>query len=235
MKQIILTVVFLLVASQVQAVTIDAFTSEHKGNSGTTITKSHTVTAAGGNRAIYVLCSLRNLGYTLTATYAGEAMTEVAEIPAGASNLRTYLFRKTNPTTGANDWVVTQSTGTAMVCGGLSLTNVHQTTPETDVDEDCTGGASPSLTLTTATNELVVNVIGISALGSGTEGANQTEVLDQQTTENTLTVMISHQAGGDGGAMTYTTTGGVTSCHIAVSVAHSDFSAAVFGPLRRRY
>lgn len=215
------------------AVTRDTVTAGEKGNSGTTLTISHTVTALGGNRSIYVLCGLRSRTVTATATYAGQAMTEIAGVAHGATNLRVYIFRKTGPATGANDWVVTQSSATAMACWAFSATNVDQITPETDTDNSCAGGNSPSLTLTTATNEILLDVMGLSVTSAGTPGANQTEESDQVTSENTLTVAGSRQDGADGGAMTYTGTGG-TSCYSAVAIKHAAFTPSSFGVLRRR-
>lgn len=234
MTRLILTMLLLALPVVSFAVTLDATTNERKGNSGTTLTKSHTVTASGGNRAFYLLCAHRNLGYTMTATYAGAAMTEVRNDAHGSNNQRSYIFRKTNPATGANDWVMTQSTAVAAVCHGVSVTDVDQTTPETDSDGTCLASGDPSVTLTTATNELLLDVIGISSLSSVTPGANQTEIADIQTLENTLTVAASYQAGANGGVMSYGPPASTASCYTAVSIKHSAFSTANFGPLGRR-
>lgn len=226
--------VVLLLATPSLAVTRDTVTTGRKPDTGTTLTVSHTVTASGGNRAIYGLCGLRNRTITASATYGGEAMTAVRDTDThGSTNIRTYIWRLLDPTTGANDWVVTQSSGTAMACWFISMTDVHQTVPETDSDGACAAG-DPSLTLTTATDELLIDVMAQSILGSATEGADQTEEYDEQTTENTLTVSGTRQAGADGGAMSQTKSSSNNGCYSAVAVAHSAFSTNVFGPLRRR-
>lgn len=216
------------------AVTRDTVTTGRKPNTGTTLTVSHTVTAGSGNRAIYVLCGLRNRTFTASATYGGEAMTAVRDTDThGSTNIRSYIWRLLDPTTGANDWVVTQSSGTAMACWAISLTDVHQTVPETDSDGACASG-DPSVTLTTATDELLLDVMAQSILGSATPGANQTEEYDEQTTENTLTVSGTRQDGVDGGVMSQTQSLNNVACYSAVAVAHSAFSTNLFGPLRRR-
>lgn len=233
MKKILLTLAVLLCTTPSWAVTRDAVTTGRKGNSGTTLTVSRDVTASGGNRAIYVLCGLRSRTITLTATDAGQAMTEVINHADASTNIRSYIFRRTNPTTGTDDWVVTQSSGIAMACWAISLTDVSQATPETDSDGQC-ATADPSVTLTTATNELLLDVLAQSVLTTATPGANQTEEYDEQTTENTLTVSGTRQDGADGGVMSQTRGSANTMCYSAVAVAHSAFSSQLFGPLRRR-
>ena len=234
MKHLLLTLVALLLAQPCFAVTRDTVTTGRKGNSGTTLTVSHTVTAAGGNRAIYLLCGLRSRTITASATYGGEAMTAVRDTDThGSTNIRSYIWRLLDPTTGANDWQVTQSSGTAMACWALSATDVHQTVPETDSDGAC-GSGDPSVTLTTATDELLLDVMAQVILGSATPGANQNEEYDEQTTENTLTVSGTRQDGADGGVMSQTQSSANVACYSAVAVAHSDFSTNLFGPLRRR-
>ena len=120
-----------------------------------------------------------------------------------------------------------------MACWALSATDVHQTVPETDSDGAC-GSGDPSVTLTTATDELLLDVMAQAILGSATPGANQTEEYDEQTTENTLTVSGTRQDGADGGVMSQTQSSANVACYSAVAVAHSDFSTNLFGPLRRR-
>ncbi len=210
-------------STQAHAVTRDTVTSGEKGNTGTTLTVSHTVTASGGNRVIYVLCGLRSRTITATATYAGQAMTQVAGVADGATNVRSYIFRKESPATGANNWVVTQSAATAMACWAISATDVNQATPETDTDNDTCGTGTKTLTLTTATNELLIDVFALALTNSATAGANQTEEADVQTSENTLTVAGSRQDGADGGVMSYAPDSAGTSCYSAVAIAHAAF------------
>ena len=225
LRHIILASVF--IGTPAYAVTLDAVTSGEKGNSGTTLTVSHTVTASGGNRAIYLGCGLRNRTITATATYAGQAMTEVAGVADASTNIRTYLFRKTAPVTGTNDWVATQSSGTAMACIARSLLDVDQATPETDTDNVTCGTGTQTLTLTTAANELLLDVFALALTSSATPGADQTEEADLVTSENTLTVSMSRQDGADGGVMSYAPDAAGVSCYSAASVKHSAFTGSV--------
>lgn len=223
---IALFILILFAASPTFAVTRDAVSSGQKTATGTTLTISHTVANTGGNRALYTLCGLRSNSITLTATQAGNAMTQVRYDPAGATNIATYIFRILNPAIGTNNIVITQSSGIAMICYDLSATDVNQTTPETDNDGICGTTDPETLTLTTATNELLLDVMGLAILGSNTPGTNQTEEIDLQEGSTTLTVTGSRKAGADGGVMSQDQSGANNHCYSAVSIGHQAYVAS---------
>jgi hypothetical protein len=227
-----------LLAPSAWAVTYDVGSVNDKPTTGTTLTQSHTVTSAGGNRAIYVLCALRSLSVTLTATYNSVSMTEVRNDVEGSTAHRTYIFRLLAPDTGAHDWVVTQSGAITMVCNGVSLTNVNQSTPETDHDGLCAAsGTSATLTLTDTADDLVLDTVENSVDGSAlTQGADQTDEytpIDFQS--GTGTAGASQQLGSADGVMSWSWTGSAGHCHSAVSVAHSLFVSGSGGMRRRNF
>ncbi|HWO41497.1 MAG TPA: hypothetical protein VNO43_06805 [Candidatus Eisenbacteria bacterium] len=193
--------VLLTAAPALAAVAFDTVTSNQKSGSGTTLTQSHTVTAGGSDRAIYLLCGLDDNVITLTATYAGQAMTEVLRQQSAAGGNSVWIFRRLNPATGPNNWVVTQSVADNMICAGISLTGVDQTTPETDSDSNCPTSSTTtvSLTLTTAAGELLLDILGIRNTGHViTVGADQTERMN--LTEGTAyQAAASTQPGSFGG------------------------------------
>jgi len=203
------------------AVTRDTVTSNSKNSTGTTLTQSHTVTASGGNRIMYVLCGLRSRTVTLTATYAGAAMDEVRKDQHGSTQISSWMFRKINPATGANDWEVTQSGGTGMACAGFSVTNAHQTVSETDTDGICGTTNPESLTLTDTNDDLLIDVFAMAIDGSVTEGADQTEEIDIAVASATLTTAVSRQLGTADGVMSQTANGANNHCYTAISIAHS--------------
>ena len=225
---ILLAISLLIPPSVWAAVTYDTDTSGQKASPGTTLTVSHTVTAGGSNRAIYVLCGIDSATATLTATYAGAAMTAVRNDAHASVSTRTYIFRKADPATGANNWVVTQSVGEPMICWALSATGVHQTTPETDSDGTCPAAtASVTLTLTTASGELLLDILGFSNTDATavTEGADQTaEMLLEQGTA--YEAAGSRQPGSAGGVMSYSWTTNTTPCYSAVSIKAAPGSGA---------
>ncbi len=89
---------------------------------------SHIVTSGGSNRAIYVCVSASGSAIPTGVTYAGDALVEVGNRAIGTGNVS--IWRKVNPSTGTNNIVVTFAGSVDMVVGGLSFTNVHQTTSE---------------------------------------------------------------------------------------------------------
>jgi len=103
-------------------VTFDAVSSGTSALSTNTV--SHIVTSAGSNRALFVGVVSGNPKPT-GVTYAGDALTEVGSLVLGTGSVS--IWRKTNPTTGANDIVATFASAEDSVVGGLSYTNVDQT------------------------------------------------------------------------------------------------------------
>ncbi len=87
---------------------------------------AHTVTSGGSNRAIFVGVSADSSDAT-GVTYDGDALTKIGSKVLGSGSVS--IWRKTNPSTGTNNIVVTFAGSQDMVVGGLSFTNVHQTTP----------------------------------------------------------------------------------------------------------
>src|SRR5574343_509793 len=98
---------------------------------GSSYTWSHTCT--GSNRALIVGLQTGSLGDIVTGvTYGGEAMTLVGKHQRqDTSSQFAYLFAKANPTSGANNIVVSLSSGSEPYTAGfgVSYTDVDQTTP----------------------------------------------------------------------------------------------------------
>lgn len=214
-------------AGSAGAATFDAVSTGEKGDTGTTLTISHTVTASSGNRVLYGTCTMRNRTSTGSATYNGVSTTAVRSDTHTSTNIRTYLFRLIAPATGTHDFVFTESAATAAVCRVQSFTDAPQVTPETDAQGDCTQGTSATLTLSTGSNDILIDGMGMAITGSGTPGANQTEDVDLAASTNTLTLAGSRQAGADGGVMSYTASAGAVTCYVAASIGHSAFATPV--------
>ena len=119
------------------AVAFDAVSSQQNA-AATSQTISHTCT--GANLVLYVITGgWDQTGRSITVTYAGTAMTEIAVSDASTGNDKTWLFRLVAPATGANNIVVTITGGVMHIrTGGISLTGAHQTTfstPQTGITE----------------------------------------------------------------------------------------------------
>lgn len=226
MKKLLVTLLAIFITVPAWAVTYDTTTSGQKSGAGTTLTVAHTVTASGSNRAIFVACGLDSGvagGVTLTATYAGVAMTEVrSDLHASSAN-STWIFKKLNPATGANNWVVTQSSGDNMVCYAVSATDVDQVTGTSQDTGSCNASAaSVSNAVTSAgDNDLVMDVVGLGTTGHTlVAGADQTERMN--LTEGTAFESAgSTQLGSIASdAMSWTWTTNETSCHSVVAIKH---------------
>lgn len=109
-------------------------------------------------------------------TYAGAAMTSIGGITVGGFNMRTEQWRLIAPATGANNVVVTMNGTTAEIkSGAVSMTGVHQTTMVGTQATASGSSTTPSVAVTSATDELVMDGIGADTPVSATVGAGQTE------------------------------------------------------------
>lgn len=88
-------------------------------------------TCSGNNRYLIVGISMLSVaGASVSSiTYAGNAMTLLGTAVSVSGTVRTELWGQIAPNTGGNSIAVTLSTSVAWVGGGISLTNVHQTSP----------------------------------------------------------------------------------------------------------
>ena len=157
------------------ALAIDATSSGVVG-SGTSITVSHTCT--GSNRLLFVCVALVRAADTdvITATYNSVSMTQVADHDHSlAAVLSNRIFRLIAPATGANDIVVsTDGTAMAVHAAGISFTDGHQTTPE-GTASGADGVASPAtVSVTSATGEIVIDSVEWNGNSALTVGAGQT-------------------------------------------------------------
>ena len=141
----------------------------------TTTTVSHTV-SNGTGRILVVGVGIDDVGFTITgATYGGTALTLIGT--KQSANSRMALYYLINPTVGTANVVITISAGvTDVAVGAVSLTEVDQTTPlGTFASAAGTNTAAPSVTVSSATGELVLETVSIKSPPSpGTLGSGQT-------------------------------------------------------------
>lgn len=136
--------------------TFDAASSSN--GTGTSLTFSHTVTAGGADRALFVgvgVMDSNDANRPVTGiTYNGVAMTKVDDEDTGSgTSERAELWRLVNPATGANNVVISTTGSVSRIMGGAaSFTNVDQTTP-IDAFAAANGGSSPATASVTAVTE----------------------------------------------------------------------------------
>lgn len=176
------------------AVAYDAASSLVEG-SGTTHTWAHTCT--GSNRVLIVQISHASIALvTVTGvTYNGVAMTSAGSPVNNAGNNRGLsTFYLIGPDTGTNNIVVSTNVSSGVNCGAISLTGGNAVNNYTTG----TGGGSPSINVTSAVGNMVVDHVTCQPANGGalTAGAGQTARYD----------IDSHRSGGSTEAGAATTT-----------------------------
>jgi len=128
-----------------------AFDAISYGESGTlTTTFSHTVT--GSNPIIFVGVNVNSTSDKITGvTYNGVSMTRVV-LTAAFGSTRSVLYVLANPSTGANNVVVTSSDTTYRWCSAASYTDANATGQPDASSSTTASGTTVTGTLTTIAN-----------------------------------------------------------------------------------
>jgi hypothetical protein len=201
-----------------------AFDAVTPATGASTVTFSHTC-GAGADRAIYVLV-VENFNSVVTGvTYGGVALTQLGSW--NFSNTVTLsVWRLINPASGANNVVVSQSASHNLNITAISFTGVHQTTPDGTPVHATGNNTAPSLTVPSAANELVLDVLGALENTAGTVactvGAGQTQRQNAQ-----------FQSGGQGtqsGVSTEPGAASVTSSWTLDNAANWNYAAVSIKP-----
>jgi len=166
-----------------RSVTFDAASSSSAFPVGTTLTWSHTTTA-NADRGMIVGTASQDFGSSSITvsgvTYAGDAMTAPgAQTVVVATQTFCRLWRlssSTTPATGANDVVVTfTDTGPYTVCGAVTGYGVDTAAPVGTLATGTGSSTTPSIAVSGATGDLVVDVLAVHDDNAMTVGADQTE------------------------------------------------------------
>lgn len=154
------------------AVAFDA-AADGAADSGSSVSYSHT--CSGSDRLLIVGVAWRGTQTVSSVTYNGVAMTQVAAHAAGGNNTRVKQYYLINPASGANTVSVTMSGATNLVVGSISFNGAHQTTPlGTQATATGTSG-NPSVSVSSASDEIVVDSLSYDRASSLTVGAGQTQ------------------------------------------------------------
>ena len=138
----------------------------------TSMTWSHTVTS-GSNRALFAGISMEGGGGSSSGvTYGGTAMTLVGR---GQNSHTVEIWRLLNPAVGTANIVASFGGQSEEVVGGaVSFDGVHQTTPTGTFAGASGSSNSPSRVVSSATGELVLDVLMARDQPTATAGAGQT-------------------------------------------------------------
>jgi uncharacterized repeat protein (TIGR01451 family) len=181
-----------LLSTDSGAVAVDATSSTSKTSSTGSVTLSHT-TGTGSNRLLLVGVSFQKNGVTdrqvSTVTYSGQSLTRAGfgQNAADAED-RAEIWYLMNPPSGTANVVVTMtgaSNPESIVVGATTFTGVHQTTPlgtavGTGVP-DGSGAGSPSVTVASATGQLVFDTVAVDQGATLSENSGQTQRWDVST------------------------------------------------------
>ena len=138
------------------------------------LTWAHTVGAAGTNRILIVGVSYRTGGTSITGvTYGGQSLTFIGGISVTGG--RVELWYIVAPLTGTNDVVVSGTGKKEKIAGATSWTGVHQTTPLGAAAFATGTSITPSVNVTSATGEVVVDTVEATDSASLAVGGAQTQ------------------------------------------------------------
>lgn len=163
-RVIINIIIFTGMASLINAqtsVTVDN-TSSGYSVTGNTVTISHT-TGTGSNRLLLVGISTRDRTVS-SVTYDGDALEFVGS-ELNNSDAYTYIYHLSSPPSGTFSLVVTFTSNlgnnNAGIVGAMTFENVNQTTPLGTFASTSGNNATPLLSVSSATDQLVFNVLAM--------------------------------------------------------------------------
>src|SRR3990167_4161598 len=156
-----------------------------------TLAFSHTV-AAQSNRLLLIGIST-GAGSSLTVTYGGIPCSQAGNKSNGLMDC--WLFYLLSPPTGANTVSITVDISSSIAAGAVSFYNVNQTTPLGTWNSTTGSSTSPSVTIASATGEIVTAVLVTNVNRTVTPGTSETERWEQ-----TVTTVLTGWGGTEAGA-----------------------------------
>lgn len=196
-----------------------------------TAATSYTVssfTVTGSNTYGVVSVGLRSATADITGiTFNTVAMTELGDVLRAASTLHVWTFGLAGPTSG--NVVITGDTSLAAEVVVSTYTGVAQTGSTGTVATADGASDTPSVTVSSATGELVVDAVGWNAGGDGTAGASQTKRAEGVSGNGiSMDVATSDEAGAASVTMSWTVTGG--GAWVILGVPLKPVAVATFVP-----
>ncbi len=174
LRALAFVVLSLCAAPSWAALAIDSASSAGCG-SCTSLSWSHTV--SGTNRLLVVGPSGYDTADSVTgATYNSVSMTVVPSSSTSNGNHTISQYGLIAPSTGANT-VLVSATGpmTDLGAGAVSYTDAHQTTPFGTAVTATGTSTTPTVNVSSAADEIVVDALNILHNGTLTVGAGQTQ------------------------------------------------------------
>jgi hypothetical protein len=199
------------------ALTVDATSTKVVESNVTSASWTHT--CAAGCSAIYVLFVTNNGGAQPSVTFDGVAATQVSTVlDTGAQYIS--IYRLISPNAGAKTVYVGTFTSGYFKGWAISFLGGNFVTPEGTLVKATGSSNAPSVTATTATGEIVIDITGDGGDANpvtATVGADQTQVLNACAV-TWLWAVGSYQAGASGGVMSWSLNRSMGWGAVAVSV-----------------
>lgn len=186
-----------------------AFDNSAVGSAASGTSATFSLTVSGSNRILIVGVVLRSPNSASgpsSVTYNGVSLTQIAVIDISFMNLS--LWRLVNPSTGANNVVVTNgATSSNIAATAVSYTGVNQTTPlGTATSNSASSASSMSTTVSSNSGELVVDTGGTkdttSAIVAAGAGQTQRAATSSNADSNGVAIYASEKAGATSVTMT---------------------------------
>jgi hypothetical protein len=185
-------------------------TVEGKAENNTTLTVSKTI-AAGSYRLLLVALHLSagTTGANISVTYGGVALTPIVSSSSAADPFVIFYYMVTPPV-GTDDVVATVSATNDIILGVSNYTGVNQANPFRNAVGASGTGASMSLAISSATNDVCVDAASIDNDLSIAPASGETE---RWNTDNTLLITDaltgagSEEAGASSVTMSHTWSG----------------------------
>lgn len=221
-------------------IVVDATSSGFVNTNVTSITVSHT-TGSNNNRLMLVGISYREGGSIASVTYNDDPL-ELVGSQITSTNAKTYIFRMINPPTGTANLVVTLTGGDfdkGGIVGVMTFSGVDQNTPLNTYVSSVGNSTNPTLSnITTATNELVFNVVSLRNTNLTGVGTGQTLTWNVASGDEIRGGGSTKPGSGATTAMSWTSASGdwsmsaVSIKPVAVADLSVDLSVSEFGPFR---
>ena len=163
--------------------------SEAAMTSGSSFSWTHTVNSSAARIVIVGLSISSNaVGSGITVTYAGQDMINLAGFQGlTTNNTSVWMYYLLSPVSGANTILVTNGNAQSynVVAGAISYSGVNQDTPFGTVVAARGTDSTPTVTVTSATGDIVVVVLSAEGISTIAAGTGETEQWDDSLTDIT--------------------------------------------------
>lgn len=174
------------------------------GSSGKKTNFSHTE-LAGSARLLVVTVGISSVSVGVTVSYGGDSLSFVGEQDHASAALSVWWFYKVSPLLGSNTVGVTVTTaGTSVVAVASSWTGVDQVGPIGTLVGNEGSTTTPTVAITSATDEVVIDSVALDGTASLAVGGGQTLLKSGTVGTPNIRAGSSHEAGAASVTMSWT-------------------------------